>query len=259
MTNQEYCSPSDFFDGLTTNQCRLLQEVATAMKVPIECSVNTDSIFCSIPAFVEEFQNRLILYHALNEDVLKKKTFEYTFVRAANVAGMDAHVVTNSVNSGEDAIVNGIKYSLKTEADEKINNAKIKISKLMEARWIRECRSGEDFVVGLRNRVLPHLEHYEHILVLRAFKRPNNMFEYRLVEIPRDILLLMRHLKPVDFSPRTKNGTSRASVLLDDNPVFQVRFDGSVEKVTISGLLESACIVHGIWKVPIGVADSSAV
>ena len=135
--------------NLSESQQKILMEVITAFESKVESHITKQSDICT-PKFSEDFQNRLVLYHAMNEEVLNKKTFEYAFVGACKFDGRQARLESNPVNPGTDAVVNGVAYSLKTEASRGINPSNITISKLMEARWIRECETGEDFLSGMK-------------------------------------------------------------------------------------------------------------
>jgi hypothetical protein len=241
---------SDAFDELTESQRLLIFEVAQALKTPIRSEILATSDLCS-PQFVEEFQNRLVLYHALNDDVLKKKTFEFAFARAAKAAGKNVSINSNPTEPGTDVVVDGTNFSLKTEAARDIGRNLIKISKLMEARWIRDCKNKGDFIKGIKTRVLPHLSEYERILMLRAFKVDKNAFEYRLVEIPHSVLAAVENVKTADFSKPTSNNSTTAPVYYNGSTAFRVRFDGSVEKVTIERLSEDLCVVHAVWAISV--------
>ena len=60
----------------------------------------------------------------------------------------------------------------------------------------------------------------------------------------------MRDLTAGDFRAKTAGGGSGADIYVDGEKAFYVRMDGSVEKVTISGLLTKLCVIHGSWTVP---------
>lgn len=239
----------DAMDGLKPQEVKLIYEVISALKLKERTYLNKNSDFCT-EKFSAEFVSRLKIYHALNNDVLKKKTFEYAFANSLNACGRQATVSRSYVNPAEDVILDGVKFSLKTEASASISRSKIVISKLMEGRWIRECLTGKDFAEGAVAHVDFHLSQYQRVLILRAFKHLNE-YEYRLVEVPLKLLRLVANIQPAAFSARTKNGSSRAPVFYENRHIFNLCFDGSVEKVTVNQLLESECIVHGTWWVPV--------
>lgn len=239
----------ELLSGLSAQEAELVVDLVSALKLKATSKLAPSSDICS-EQFSADFVSRLKVYHALNDDVLKKKTFEYAFARALSKSGRVAVVTDNSVLAGEDVLVDGVKYSLKTEASKSIRPGSITISKLMEARWIRECTDSDSILSSVRANVVAHLRRYDRILILRAFKGAS-YYRYRLVEIPVGLLLKMNDLEVNSFKPRTSNGSSRATVYVDGLPAYSVILDGSVEKITINSLVESLCFVHGEWQVPV--------
>ncbi len=240
---------------LTGERRAVIGEIIHALLSPIKSQINGTSNICT-SSFVEAFQSRLIVFQALNDDALSKKAFEYAFANAYREStGKEVIVNRNSVMPGEDVIADGIKFSMKTEADRGIRSEFLKISKLMEARWIRDCKTGKDFLAGVQNNIVPHLNRYDRILVLRAFRAAGN-YEYRLVEIPKTVLLEMRKLAASSFSGRTPSGSTRAIVSAGGNELFLLRLDGSVEKVTVDRLRQDLCVVHGMWTIPASITAS---
>jgi hypothetical protein len=202
-------------------------------------------------SFVESITNRLLLHHAITEEKFNKKSFEYALKSAFEACKIDAKIADSQTSQGADLVVNGFRLSLKTEAAQGINENKLTISKLMEARWIRECRTKNDFVKGVRNRVLPSLNQIDRILVMRAFDLPLDFIKYELVEIPINILKTMGDIEIGEFGKRTKNGGSSAIVNYLGAQAFRLVLDGSVEKVTVSRLEKSLCSVHCTWEIPV--------
>ena len=234
---------------LSRSQQQLVIEMVELLEEPIESQIGRASDICS-SEFAEDFQNRLVMHHGVSEEPLKKALFEFAFVHPNEKSGREARLVQSPVNPGSDAVVDGVSFPLKTEAAKTIRKPLITISKLMEARWIRECRSGDDFLEGVRTHILLHLRQYERILMLRAFTESDRWVEYYLVEIPLDLLMQVKTVSSSDFSTRTVNGSSTANVVVDGGKAFSLRLDGSVEKVTISGLDIRLCTFHSYWKIP---------
>lgn len=85
--------------------------------------------------------------------------------------------------------------------------------------------------------------------MLRAFSVPNGV-RYDLIEVPINLLLRMQQLTPDKFREKTTGGGSGADVMNGDTRLFSVRYDGSVEKVTINNLLTEFCVSHGSWVIP---------
>lgn len=229
----------------------LLTDMAMALAGAVEEQINSTSDVLS-PKFAANFSNRLRVYHATNEEKFNKKAFEYAFVAAARYAGGTARILPNAVAPDADVEVDGTRFSLKTEAARNLSNTSIHISKLAEARWIRDCKDEEDFARETTRRIPEHLSRYERIFSLRAFDAPGPSVRYELWEIPRGLLMRVASLTPDDFSPKSKAGGSAADVALEDGSrAFRVRLDGSVEKVTIANLRTDLCVLHGSWTVPL--------
>lgn len=237
--------------GLSSPRRTLLRDLAEALARDVEVSIDPNSDILTA-AFVESFSGRLLAYHAMNEERMTKKAFEYAFRAASRAAGREAELTGNPVNAGADATVDGVRFSLKTEAAQNISRSSITISKLMEARWIRECRTGEDFASATRRHVGDHLRNYQRMLTLRSFDVDGGRVEYHLVEVPLDALHIVRDLVPADFTERTRNGGSSARVKIGEATAFTLRLDGSVEKITLSGLRVARCRIHGSWVVTLG-------
>lgn len=225
----------------------ILLEMIAALNRPIDVNIEKDSDIAT-DEFVADFTGRLASYHAFNEQKLTKKTFEFIFKNACLAAGRQAEITQNSVFAGADVIVDGTSFSLKTEGAKSMNKNSIVISKLMEARWIRDCQNAEELCHAARERVVAHLQKYDRILVLRAFE-DESCFRYVLREVPPELLMKIGQSSPTDFSPRTKNGSSRTTVFENGEKAFSLTLDGSVEKITISGLSTALCKHHASWRV----------
>ena len=228
---------------------KLLLEFAEALHRNIKIESDPKSDICS-RGFAENFGARLLVYHAFHEQKMTKKTFEYAMKRAAIATGKKAKITASQTNPGEDIIIDGERFSLKTEGAKSMSKSKITISKLMEARWIRECEGKADFCKQSKSKILSHLNSYSRILSLRAFDPQDGNFTYELVEIPLSLLNKIGTLSPSDFSDRSKSGGSRATISEDGQNLFTLTLDGSVEKITVSNLLVSECRIHGRWEVP---------
>lgn len=230
-------------------QIELLLEMASAMMRHVEETPNPASDI-AVEAFRVNFRNRLLLHHAANESKLTKKAFEYAFRAASAAAGRNAVIVDSQTNPGTDVVVGHENFSLKTEAAKSLRAGFITISKLSEGRWIQQCSTTEELAEATATRIPAHLLQYDRILTLRGRDLSANKVLYELVEIPRSVLLNIQNLKPDNFSPRTAQGGSSASVSIDGRRAFTLRLDGSDGKVTISGLDVQLCLQHCSWVIP---------
>ena len=244
-------------------QVQVLTEMAEALLRPVECVVRDRGIVSL--AFEANFSAHLRLFHAMHDAPLTKKTFEYFFCAASRATGRRARQTSNDVHPGEDVVVDGVPFSLKTEGGKSISRSAVHISKLMEARWIRDCATGAEFADGISN-VVDHLRHYQRIITLRSFvtRRVRRALadedetsgieavEYDLIEVPLSVMNRVSSLTARDFTPRTPNGSTSAVVRgTGGQPLFTLRLDGSVEKVTVANLGIGACSRLATWKVKV--------
>lgn len=241
---------------LTPGQVELLSDMAIAFQHEVSQERDHDSDIVT-DDFADYFRNRLILHHATSEEKFKKKTFEHAFRASVAHAGRRAEITSQATHAGADVIIEGgERWSLKTEAAQRLSRTKITVSKFSEARWIRDCSTVHDFCRETTTRVGHHLSQYDRIATLRAFDRPGSMVRYDFVEIPVSLLRRMATLRPEHFTARTGAGGSSANVLDGSGRVaFTVVLDGSVEKVTIRGLRSDLCRVHASWEVPVVKLD----
>lgn len=242
---------------LTETRLMLLNRMASALHVRFESSLNPSSDFAT-PLFTEYFGSRLLIHHAVVEERLSKKSFEYMFRDALRNDGKNAYITTSDVHPGADLIVDETRISLKTEASKNIRESKITISKFMEARWIREQDS-----VGLArlasDRLREHLAGYDRIVMLRAFNTSRNEVKYELIEIPHNLLSLASSLQPNDITLSVgRSGGGRTTIVRNNREVFTLRFDGSVEKVTITNLPIDLCMSHATWNIPLTISNLEA-
>jgi hypothetical protein len=201
--------------------------------------------------FAENFSTRLRLHHASIDEKFNKKSFEYAYRDAWLASGAKTAVITNNpTHPGCDVTVDGVRFSLKTEGAKSMSAGGIKISKFMEARWIRECKTGEDFASHVIRHFKAHTGNYDRIVTLRIFDIAGG-FQYDLWEIPKDIFLQALEVKSSAFGPKSKDGSSKATIDYEGAVAFTLRLDGSVEKVTIDALSTRLCQLHATWRIPL--------
>jgi hypothetical protein len=236
---------------LSPTRLALLNRMAISLQMGFDSLLNPDSDIAT-PLFSECFASRLLLHHAVGEENLNKKSFEYLFRDALRHDGKIAEITASGVSPGADIVVDGTRISLKTEASKDIRDRKITISKLMEARWIRDQDAlGLARLAG--DRLREHLAGYDRIIMLRAFNPTKSQVKYNLMEIPHALLTLALGLQPGDIKLNLGRNGGGSVVFRDQGlDVFTLRFDGSVEKVTVTNLLVDRCISHGMWNIPLG-------
>lgn len=237
--------------------CQILETMVEGLSAKFQEDIAKDTDIAD-PVFARNFRQRLQIHHATHEEAFKKKTFEFAFKAASIAAGRKAEMDENDSSPGYDIIVNGTRFSLKTEAGKSISPKYITISKLMEARWMRECQTPADFHAGMTH-LIEHFSHYERVVMLRAIRvtTPFVGIQYSLVEIPMALFMLIGGLVANEFAPRgAKSGGSSAKVKLQGKDAFSLRLDGSVEKVTITRLDISLCKIHASWIIQTKITES---
>ena len=81
--------------------------------------------------FLSYFGDILKLHHTFSKEAFTKDKSEYAFEYVLNMCGSSAQLAPRG-NPGHDITINGIKTSLKTQADRNIRVNKLHISKFME-------------------------------------------------------------------------------------------------------------------------------
>ncbi len=230
-------------------QVELLTDIARTMLRAVQETRNSASDLVT-GRFAADFRNRLLIHHATNESKLTKKAFEYAFQGACRADGKEALVTVSSTFSGVDVTVDGVRFSLKTEAAKDIRADSLIISKFTEARWIQQCSTLEELVEEIRTRIPAHLSLYDRILVLRVRDLSLKRVQYEIVEIPIALLRRVADLTAADFTPRTKQGGSSARVKIEGQTALTLRLDGSDGKITLAGLRLEYCVRHAVWVIP---------
>lgn len=243
--------PVAWLVGLTKNQIKLLKSMARAMQIPVAISDRGASDIVD-DVFAETMANTLAAHHALHEEALNKKAFEYLFKNCRRAQG-DTSADLNLTPGAEswDVRDSSFRWSLKTEAAQGISRNQIRVEKLMEARWVREALTPADCAREVAWRLPEHMVDYDRILVLRAFAVPGG-YEYLLQEIPKQLLVVsFQAAASASFKKSARSISFGADF---HNPsgqkVFRVLLDSSVEKVRL-WFRSDAAILHGRWNVPV--------
>jgi hypothetical protein len=222
--------------------------MAEALTVPADV-VRYDSDLVD-DAFAETLANSLLLHHAIHEEPLNKESFEYVMKGCAEASGKTAELNPGRGTATWDLRIGGTGWSLKTEAARGISPGTVKIEKLMEARWIRECTNPAKCAAAVRTHVPAHMAGYDRILVLRAFRLNGGGMRYDLVEPP--VTVIQEKLSAVSPSVFTKEGAKESyGASIDDangSRIFRILLDSSVEKIRI-WFSVAHCRMHGSWTV----------
>lgn len=201
-------------------------------------------------AFAETLANSLLLHHAINEEPLSKVSFGYVMKSCAEAAGKTAELNPGRGTARWDLRIGGTGWSLKTEAAGIISPGTVKIEKLMEARWIRECTNPAKCAAAVRTHVPAHMAGDDRIIVLRAFRLEGREIRYDLVEPP--VAVILEKLSSVSPSVFTNAATMHSySASIDDvdgSRIFRISLDSCDEKIRI-WFSTAYCRMHGSWTV----------
>ena len=253
MKDKNFRHNSDIIERLeqlTNAQVTILETILDEFSKPISCKVHKTD-FLTEDNF-EYFTERIKLHHANSIDPLRKEHFEHVLEQTLRDSGRIVSRETSKTTRGRDLTVDGIGISLKSESAKNTKPDKIKISKLMEAVWIKQLTSKEELPQFLRQNVLDHFNNYERVFTLRTyFSRLREELIYDLREILVEDFRLISHLEPNDFSDLTKTNTTSATVKKLGKDLFKLRLDGSDDKITIDNLNCDFCPLHCRWTLPI--------
>ena len=139
-----------------------------------------------------------------------------------------------------DLRVENTRLSLKTETGEGTDPERISITKLCTTE--REPWTPDVLI----QRAMEHLERYDLILMLRAvWESP--IIHYQLLEIPIDILKLIRTAELQPVGKRKGRQSLGADVYGEDEKLYHVHFDGSDGKCQIRDLNVRNCRMLEEW------------
>jgi hypothetical protein len=122
---------------LNDQQLVLLERMAEALTVPVDVIRPASEVGDN--AFANTMTNFLLMHHAIHEEPLNKAAFEYVLKACAEAAGRTAELNPHRGSATWDVRILHERWSLKTEAALGMSKSTVKVEKLMEARWIREC------------------------------------------------------------------------------------------------------------------------
>jgi hypothetical protein len=243
-------------DKLDRSQLALINRYLAAMNRPVKSEVGHSSDIAQ-PLFVSAVGHYLSLHHATQRTPLNKKGFEFLFQFACDASGKSAAINPNPTDASADVSVEGVGYSLKTQADSAVKEHRLYIQKFMEARWFRDLSTPQEFRdIGIPH-ILNHLKRYERILVLKAYPLADTTITYELIEVPKSVFHLLSNLQVADFPTKNSYGTCSVSVPDIQGEAFRLVFDGSVEKIRIFNLRERNCIKHAEWTIHIPMDDEN--
>lgn len=231
---------------LTTGQLHWLQRIITVFGAEHRYALNRSDLFDRTT--LQNFGDAIRVHHSFSSEPFTKDKFEYVLVKVLNMSGHKA-VLAPKTNPGHDITVDGVKLSLKTQADKGIKEEILWISKFMElgkGHWGDKPADLE----GLRNQFILHLKSYDRILSLRSLLR-GPQWKYELVEIPKQILSMAKDGEMEMMTSSRQLPKPGYCYVYNENgeALFDLYFDGGSErKLQIKNLRKEHCNVHAVWE-----------
>jgi len=231
---------------LTAGQLHWVQRVVSVYSAEHSFFLNESDLFDQTT--LQNFGDAMRVHHSFSSEPFSKDKFEYVLVNVLKMSGHKAELAPKG-NPGHDATVDGVQFSLKTQADKNIKENTLWISKFMElgkGNWGDQPTDLE----GLRDQFLSHIESYDKILSLRATKKTPN-WKYELVEIPISVLGLASGGE-LEMKMNSKQFPKPGYCYVRDEKgeiIFSLYFDGGGErKLQIKSLRKEYCRVHAEWE-----------
>jgi len=177
----------DAMPELTLGQLHWIHRVVEVFGTEYRFAVAESDLFDE--TVLRDFGDAMRIHHSFSDEPFSKDKFEYVLVKVLKISGRKATLAPRG-NPGHDITVDGVKISLKTQADKTIKEHWLWVSKFMElgkGQWNDNPADLE----GLRQQFFEHMKSYDRILSLRALEQGPH-WKYELVEIPKKLLALAR-------------------------------------------------------------------
>ncbi len=239
-------------EGLSKGQLHWLILVENALRTKAKVDVIKSDLFDKESA--DDFANALKINHVFSDQPISKDRFEHVLNDVLMRAKKKTKLAGKG-NPGHDIDIEGVRFSLKSQADKNIKPDVIWISKFMEmgkGDWTDNPKQ----LVGLRERFLEHMKKYDRILTLRCISK-GPKWKYELVEIPKTLLEKSSSGElemMLDSNQTSKPGYCR--VYGDDGKMmFALYFDGGSErKLQVKDLLKNTVLFmrlgNSVWNLP---------
>ena len=231
---------------LTSGQLHWVQRVVDVYSAEHTYTLSESDLFDEVT--LQNFGDAMRVHHSFSVEPFSKDKFEYVLAGVLRMSDRDTELAPKG-NPDHDMTVDGIKLSLKTQADRSIKDDILWISKIMELGK-GEWGENPDDLEELRKQFLNHMTSYERILSLRALVKDPE-WKYELIEIPKDILNLAADGElemKMDSTQSPKPGYCYVRDQLGDT-IFDMYFDGGSErKLQIKNLKKKYCRIHATWE-----------
>ena len=193
--------------------------------------------------FIDALQALVASHHGVYPRLPPRDIFfEDLVARSFQNIGVKDIVLSTPGRSKEDMIVSGVKLSVKTETGYGTNPNLITITKLSTT----ETTTWEP--IPLVERILHHLSQYEEMLMLRAVWLDPPAFSYQLLQIPIDLLSLIKTANFEEVGRRSGRKSIGGDVFVGEKLAFHAHFDGADGKCQIRNLAVNQCCLLKEWK-----------
>ena len=236
----------DAMPELTLGQLHWIQRVVEVFGAEHRYTINRSDIFDQ--TILRNFGDAIRVHHSFSAEPFSKDKFEYVLVTVLRVSGRKANLAPKG-NPGHDVTVDGVKISLKTQANKGIKEQTLWVSKFMELGKGQWSDNPAD-IEGLRQQFFAHMKSYDRILCLRALEK-GPRWKYELVEIPKELLALARSGRlEMKITSRQSPKPGYCYVYAQDGrKLFDLYFDGGTErKLQIKTLRKDQCRLHAVWE-----------
>ena len=142
---------------LTAGQLHWIQRVVAVFSAEHRFVLSNSDLFDQIT--LQNFGDAMRVHHSFSAEPFSKDKFEYVLVKVLNMSGHNASLSPKG-NPGHDATVDGVRLSLKTQADKSIKENVFWTSKFMElgkGHWGNNP-ADPSLVAALEPLNLPHTE-----------------------------------------------------------------------------------------------------
>lgn len=217
----------------------ILDVARAALAHPTRFKIGDSSMFREEDAVY--ISKRLQLHHSITNQPLNKEAFEYLLVDVFTRKGVPAEKIERRDYPGEDVRIDAEKWSLKTETGKDTRPDRIHFTKFMECAWQKDYKSPSDYVEDAVQRILSHLAKYERIFTLRFFQTSGT---YEILEVPKSLIQVVQYVEEDQLSVRTKRGGITMYLESTRNKGIRFRFDGSDDKLVLTGIPVARCITH---------------
>lgn len=238
-------------ESLSPMGVRFVARLIDSLSSPPQADVTTTWLTTNAE-WVEYFGLTISAHHGTTVEPLGLTGFEVAFRNACEAVGWTVDAPGSATQRFVDTTVHAgsatqRKLSLKSTAARRLSVTTVHISKLTEAAWIQDVRSGR----ARRERTLELFQQYreavDSVVMLRAFRsEPQSVPEkYQLLEIPTEIFA---SLEDAPLSAFAADGPTIDCAYRDEPIAARVSLDRSDAKVTVKQIKLSVCTLHAEWQ-----------